>query len=324
MRVNMTSQNEAQRHALSPSSSTASSPISPLASPTATQAVLERHGFNTKKALGQNFLVNDAIVRKIVELADVKRDDAILEIGPGIGTLTYALLAHAGLVVAVERDAMLPGVLSDTLSDFADRFFLIEADALDVIGKNLATFDYVGQFPNKFVSNLPYAVAATVVLDCFQKMPEIESATVMVQREVAERMCATPGTKAYGAYTVKLAMYAESMGQFQVGPNNFMPRPHVESAVLRLDRHMLNIDAHTRKAACTMADAAFFARRKTIVNSCKQYFAGRDKRIAEHIPEILAAANVDPKTRGETLPPETFIDLARALSNMRTHQEPRK
>lgn len=288
---------------------------SPLATPGATREVLERHGFGLKKSLGQNFLVNDAVVRKILQLADVWSDDVVLEVGPGIGTLTHALLSNARAVVAVERDPSLPAVLDDTLSDFRGRFALIEKDALDVTADDVAdaAASVGAPSPGKFVANLPYAVAATVVLDYFQGMASLESATVMVQREVADRMAATPGTKNYGAYTVKLAMYAKPAASFPVGPGNFMPPPHVESTVLRLDRVEGHASPQVVKAACRMADAAFFARRKTIANSCKQYFASRGEGGAsDRLPAMFEAAGVDPKARGEVYPPNTYLALGRA------------
>ena len=294
--------------------------FSPLASPSATSKVLERHGFNLKKSLGQNFLVNDAIIGKIIQLAEVGEDDVVLEVGPGIGTLTHALLANARAVVSIERDPSLPAVLEDTLGDFGDRFALIEKDALDVSGADIE--EAVGSIdvpmPNKLVANLPYAVAATVVLGFIQQFASLASMTIMVQREVAERMMAKPGTKNYGAYTVKLALYATPAGSFAVGPGNFMPPPHVESAVLRLDRREVPASPEVVQAACTMADAAFFARRKTIANSCKQYFSGRGPRIAELLPAILDSADVDPKTRGEALSPEVYVALGRALAERLT------
>lgn len=286
------------------------------ANPSTTKAVLEEHGLALKKSLGQNFLVNDDVVGKILRLANVSEEDFILEIGPGIGTLTYALLENAQAVISIERDPMLPDVLAETLSIFKDRFALIHKDALDVDVRDIeeAAFS-IGEkdMPNKLVANLPYAVAATVVLDYFQHFPLIGSMTVMVQREVADRMMAKPCTKNYGAYTVKLSMYAEPVGSFSVGPGNFMPAPHVDSTVIRLDRKLDSLaDESLIKAGCTMADAAFAARRKTISNSFKQYFSSRDKSILPLIPDIFSSANIDPGIRGETLNTTQFIDLGRA------------
>lgn len=289
--------------------------LSPLASVSATREVLERHGLAAKHALGQNFLVNDDILRKIVELAQVSAADDVLEVGPGIGTLSIALLKNARRVASVERDPDLPAVLVETLAQWSDQFTLISKDALDLCELDLPFA------PNKLVSNLPYAVAATVVLGFFQKFDSLKSATVMVQKEVADRMAATPGGKNYGAYTVKLSLYAEPTGRFAVGPGNFFPPPHVDSAVLRLDRHVPRdgagapLSPELVSATCTMADAAFASRRKTIANSCKAYFASWGDAGADasaHVGDLLAAAGVDPKRRGETLTQQEFICLGKA------------
>ncbi len=289
--------------------------LSPLASPGATRAVLEAHGLATKHSLGQNFLVNDHILQKIVDLSQVGSADTVLEVGPGIGTLTVALLKHAAQVVAIERDPDLPAVLADTLATWQDRFTLIEKDALDIEA------DDVALRPNKLVSNLPYAVAATVVLDYFQRFTSLDSATVMVQKEVADRMAAAPGTKDYGAYTLKLSLYAEPAGRFPVGPNNFFPPPRVDSAVIRLDRIVVRDDAGApltaaqMERACRWADAAFTNRRKTIANSCKTYFAGRGAEgaaLVSELPAIFERAAIDPRRRGETLSREELIRLALA------------
>ena len=280
--------------------------LSPLATPSATRAVLEAHGLATKKALGQNFLVNDAILQKIVDLAALTSADDVLEVGPGIGTLTIALLKSAGRVVAVERDTDLPAVLAETCAPWADRFTLLNRDALELSPEDLPFA------PNKLVSNLPYAVAATVVLDVFERYASVESATVMVQAEVADRMAARPGTKNYGAYTVKLHLFAQPVGRFPVSPGNFFPPPRVDSAVIRLDRVDCGLDEQTRAAACLMADAAFATRRKTIANSCKTFFNGRGaagKAMIPALPAVFAGAGIDPSRRGESLTLEEFKAL---------------
>lgn len=309
--------------------------LSPLASVSATRAVLERHGLATKKSLGQNFLINDDVLRKIIDLSQTGPEDVVLEVGPGIGTLTVALLKSARRVVSVERDPDLWGVLPETLEPWADRFGLIRKDALDVTRDDIAAAAQPCAFPGKFVANLPYAVAATLVLDFFQRFPELGSATVMVQKEVADRMSASPGTKNYGAYTVKLGLYAAPNGRFPVSPGNFFPPPHVESAVIRLDRTVPDALAQTARelardagwsdedaadrllrATCTMADAAFANRRKTLSNSCRTYFSGRGEggaHVAERLPQLFADAGIDPKRRGETLDQAEFIAMGRAL-----------
>ena len=370
--------------------------LSPLSTPSATRAVLEAHGIGTKYTLGQNFLVNDDVLKKIIVLAEVGEADRILEVGPGIGTLTIALLKHAASVVAIERDPDLPAVLADTLHPWRDKFALIEKDALDVTGDDIvAAMAGIGadtgcldrassaanetaqwavsqsedclsesryrvavpqeelqpSLPSKLVANLPYAVAATVVLDYFESFLFLDSATIMVQKEVADRMTAAVGTKNYGAYTVKLGLYAEPAGRFAVGPGNFFPPPRVDSAVIRLNRRTPRLfdgapaTPEVIAAAALMADAAFTNRRKTIANSCKTYFSGRGSLllgasgssaglravdgalsggvggafvldgadIVDHLPAIFDAAAIDPRRRGETLTQQEFLALGAAL-----------
>ena len=295
--------------------------LSPYATPSATREVLERHGLCTKYALGQNFLVNDDIVKKIVTLADVRPADHVLEVGPGIGTLTAALLQYAGHVTSIEIDEDLPGVLADTLEPWHDRFTLLRMDALDVTVNDVEQLEDapIGEIgaaplPNKLVSNLPYAVAATVTLDFLQKFDCLECATIMVQREVADRMMARPGSKTYGAYTVKLSMYAEPVDRFAVAAGNFFPPPRVESSVIRLDRRVAHdetgreLASDELRAVCTMADAAFATRRKTLANSCKMYFSGRPD-VVERLPQMFEQADIDPRRRGETLDQREFIKL---------------
>ena len=363
--------------------------LSPLSTPSATRAVLEAHGIGTKYTLGQNFLVNDDVLKKIIALAEVGENDRVLEVGPGIGTLTIALLKHAASVIAIERDPDLPAVLADTLHPWREKFALIEKDALDVTRDDIVSVastmvepggdtgcpdrassaanetaqwavsqsedclsesgypvappqeDLQLSLPSKLVANLPYAVAATVVLDYFESFPFLDSATIMVQKEVADRMAAAVGTKNYGAYTVKLGLYAEPVGRFAVGPGNFFLPPRVDSAVIRLNRRVpLMADGAPASpeviaAAALMADAAFTNRRKTIANSCKTYFSGRGPislgagpsaqegvpgivlpdgaAIAERLAAIFDAATIDPRRRGETLTQQEFLALGAAL-----------
>lgn len=360
--------------------------LSKYASVSETRRVLERHGLATKHALGQNFLINDDILKKIVNLAGLDETDDVLEIGPGIGTLTVALLQHAHSVISIECDSDLPPVLTETTAPWANRFALIEQDALTVSSADIekalartragtdtlpqarANADVLPQtrananafaampakddceqrhsageasacvegerhgsrrspsrnFPNKMVANLPYAVAATVVLDYFQRFSELESMTVMVQREVADRMMAQPSTKEYGSFTVKLSLYAQPAGRFPVGPGNFFPPPRVDSAVIRLDRRACIDDrgncltAEEIRDSCLMADAAFATRRKTLANSCKTFFQGRGeqgKRVVSKLPAMFERADIDARRRGETLSRQEFIALARAYAS---------
>jgi len=281
-------------------------PVSALASPSATRAVLEAHGLSLKKSLGQHFLVDDNIVRKIMELAALDPGDPVLEVGPGIGTLTVALCDAAGYVVAVERDADLLPVLSDVAAG-RDNLAIVRADAVAV-----AIDELTGPLgpPVALVANLPYAVAATVVLRFFQELPSLRSATVMVQAEVAARMAADPGRKDYGAYTVKLGMHARPAGSFSVPRTCFMPPPHVDSTVLRLERISRDEPEELRLFAERLAVAAFAQRRKTLRNSVLAS-TGWPGAVFD---EALACADIDGRRRAETLSVDEFVALASAAA----------
>ncbi len=276
-----------------------------LANPSATISVLKQHGLYTRKALGQHFLIDDNIVGRIVDMAALEPGAPVLEIGPGIGTLTDALLAAGASVVAVEYDARLLPVLSQQFSDKSD-LTVVHADAVSVPIADLTT---TAGSPRSLVANLPYAVAATVVLRFFEEMSSLDRAVVMVQAEVADRMAASPGTKAYGAYTVKLALYARVGARFPVPPTCFLPPPRVDSAVIRLDRVQGGSDAALIRAATRAADAAFTQRRKTVRNSL-----GAGLGIAPAMAEeLLREAGIDGSVRAETLDVDRYMELGRVL-----------
>lgn len=279
--------------------------FSPLATPSATLNVLKRHGLATKKSLGQHFLIDDNVIGRILDLAAVTPDDVVLEVGPGIGTLTVALCATGAPVVAVERDADLLPVLAETTADF-ERFEVVRADAVAV---DPAALSAPFGAPTTLVANLPYAVAATVVLRFFEIIPSLRSATVMVQSEVADRMAASPGTKDFGSYTVKLRLLARPAGRFSVARSCFLPPPRVDSAVLRLERAPLVDDPELLVSAARVADAAFAQRRKTLRNSLRAA-SGLD---TARVDAGLDAAGIDGSLRAETLPPEAFVRLAQSL-----------
>ena len=278
---------------------------SPLASPTATRAVLSAHGLWTKKRLGQHFLVDDNIVGRILALAALTGEETVLEVGPGIGTLTVALCAHADSVVAVERDSDLLPVLAQTTAD-CSRFEALEADAASVAPETIAAA--FGP-PDALVANLPYGVAATVVLRFFELVPTLRFATVMVQAEVADRMAASPGTKDFGAYTVKLQLIAEPVGRFPVARTCFMPPPRVDSAVIRLNRREDAPSPDGLAAAFKAADAAFAQRRKTLRNSLRASLGATSAQV----DEVLHRAGVDGSVRAETLAPGDYVTLGRSL-----------
>jgi len=279
-----------------------------LASPRATLAVLQERGLSTRKSLGQHFLVDDNIIGRILELADLSPDQQVLEIGPGIGTLTVALCAAAGHVVAVERDDRLGPQLA-SIAEECGNLSVVADDAVSVPVEALAG---PSGPPTALVANLPYGVAATVVLRYFQELSSLTSATVMVQAEVASRMTAVPSTKDYGAYSVKLQLLTAAAGRFPVPRTCFMPPPRVDSSVVRLDRVERALAPEILEATVRTADAAFCQRRKTLRNSLRAALSADVARL----DEALAEALIDGTRRAETLSVEEFITLGSILHKM--------
>jgi len=275
---------------------------SPLATPRATRDTLAAHGLTTKKSLGQHFLVDDNVVGRILGLAGSDLEGAtVLEIGPGIGTLTLALCERAGAVVAVERDRGLEPVLTATLRD-CPRVTVLFEDAVKVSPDQItAPFGP----PAALVANLPYAVAATVILRCFETLPSLRYAVVMVQAEVADRMTAVPGTKDYGSYSVKLQLLAWPAGRFAVARGCFMPPPRVDSAVVRFDRREGLAPAGVIEVASAVADIAFAQRRKTLRNTLRNGLPGG----AQSADALLSSAGIDGIRRAESLSVAEYVHL---------------
>lgn len=279
---------------------------SPLANPSATRGLLEDYGLATKHRLGQNFLIDNHVIEKIMDLAALDGTERVVEVGPGIGTLTLALLQDAARVVSIEADATLEPVL-ETLALDHDNFRYIMGDALKVAPADIAAA--ADGEPTVLVANLPYNVAATIILQFFQTMPALRTAVVMVQKEVADRIAAHPGTKAFGGYTAKLGLYAQVTGRFEVPPRCFMPAPHVDSAVVRLDRvEGSTASEEERERVARVIDAAFAQRRKTIRNSMSS--SGFDKAALD---AAFEACGIAPTARAETLGVEDFVRLTAAL-----------
>lgn len=286
---------------------------SPLANPTATREMLEAFGLATKHRLGQNFLIDNHVIERIMALAELTGSERVLEVGPGIGTLTLALVQEAARVTSIEMDAELEPVLSAHAVDHPN-FRFIMGDALTVPPSAIA--EVGGDGPALLVANLPYNVAATIILQFFQTIPSLRRAVVMVQKEVADRIGAVPGTKAYGAYTVKLSLYGQVTGRFEVPPRCFMPAPHVDSAVVRIDR--VDVPCAQGEAASTVdveavarvVDAAFAQRRKTIRNSMSSN--GFDK---DALDVAFEACSIAPTARAEALATADFIALTDALAS---------
>ena len=303
-------------------------PYSYLANVRETRATLARFGLVTKHRLGQNFLVSDAVVGKILGLAELVGDDVILEVGPGIGTLTVALLARAREVIAIEADRALEPVLATTCAQGAERLTLLWGDALRLVPlvpsavaapigspSSPPPLSGVAPVPNKLVSNLPYQVAATLILKLLQELPSVGRLVVMVQAEVADRICAGPGSRVYGAYTAKLALWGQVTGRFEVGRGSFLPPPHVNSTVVRIDRAPmadpktgLDLTPSQLDWVAHVIDASFAQRRKTIRNSLS---AGGFER--SRLDEAFACSDIAPTARAESLSPSDFVRLADAL-----------
>ena len=290
---------------------------SPLASPSATRALLETYGLATKHRLGQNFLIDNHVIERIMSLAELGGTERVLEVGPGIGTLTLALVQEAPRVVSIEMDGELEPVLRAHAA-LNEGFSFIMGDALAV--PPAAISKALDGEPEVLVANLPYNVAATIILQFFQTMPTLRRAVVMVQKEVADRIAAQPGTKAFGAFTAKLGLYGSVTGRFEVPPRCFMPAPHVDSAVVRIDRRDAADDAlaarleapgaPSRERVSQVLDAAFAQRRKTIRNSLHAAFG--DLRGEEHDyfslrPEVLSVKQFEEMTRwvGERIAEKT-------------------
>ncbi len=289
-------------------------PNSMLANPKETKRVLDSFNLSAKYKFGQNFLVDDNIIGRILEFANITEQDIpVLEVGPGIGTLTVAMLQKAP-VISIEFDEDMAHVLQETTGDYSERFALIQKDALKLqredIENAISRLNDMGcngaaSFPKKLVANLPYQIAATLILDYFERFEFLEEMIVMVQREVADRICAQLGTKDYGAYSIKLRMHAKMLDRFQVAPTCFYPAPRVESSVIHLCRDCASSDKNLVRAASKIADAAFAQRRKTIRNSLSTSF---DKQL---IDELLSSCNIAPNVRGEALNIQDYLNLGK-------------
>lgn len=283
--------------------------IETIATRAGTRAVLEKYGLHTRKKLGQHFLVDPHVLDKIIRAADIGEADCVLEIGPGLGSVTQALAEHAGRVLAVELDAALIPVLRDIFSAQPQ----IEIHHGDILKQDPHALlsPYAGM-RLKVVANLPYYVTTPVIMHLLENGPRFESLTVMVQREVAERMTASPGVKDYGALTLAVQYYAEVEIVAYVPQNCFMPRPNVDSAVVRLAVWPAPRFETDKARLFSVIRASFNLRRKTLVNGlCK----ADPSLTRETVTAALAACGLPADIRGETLSLADFARLADALYN---------
>ncbi len=282
-----------------------------LTNPQDTIAVIQKYNFMFQKKFGQNFLIDTHVVDKIIRSAGLTKDDMVLEIGPGIGSLTQHLAENAGRVVAVEIDKNLIPILKETLSDY-DNITIINEDILKVDINALAE-EYNGGRPIKVVANLPYYITTPIIMGLFENHVPIESITVMVQKEVADRMQVGPGTKDYGALSLAVQYYAKPEIVANVPPNCFIPRPGVGSAVIKLTRFKEPpVVVNDEALMFRLIRASFNQRRKTLVNALTN--SSELSFSKEQIADAVAELGFNAAVRGETLTLSEFAELSNALS----------
>ena len=280
-----------------------------LASPSATREVLEKDGIHAKKKYGQNFLIDANIVKGIIEAAGITKEDCVLEIGPGIGTMTQLLSRAAGRVVCVEIDTSLEPILEDTLS-------IIWQDVLKTDLVKIAE-DYNGGKPLKVVANLPYYVTTPILMELLEKKGCFESITVMVQKEVADRIKAGPGSSDYGAISLAVAYYARPEVAMIVPPSCFIPRPGVDSAVLVLGAYKEPPVDADEKFMFALIRASFNQRRKTLANALTHGLAYKNVHLTrEEVVSALETMGLSPTVRGEALGLEQFALLSKMLKKV--------
>lgn len=281
-----------------------------LGNPQETIAVLQRYGFNFQKKYGQNFLIDTHVLDKIIGAAEIGRDDFVLEIGPGIGTMTQYLAEAAREVVAVEIDTKLIPILEDTLKEY-DNVTVLNEDILKVDIRKIAEEKNGGK-PIKVVANLPYYITTPIIMGLFESEVPLDSITVMVQKEVADRMQVGPGTKDYGALSLAVQYYAEPYIVANVPPNCFIPRPAVGSAVIRLTRYQEKpVKANDSTFMFKIIRASFNQRRKTLQNGL--YNSSELRIPKEKTVAALEEMGLTPTIRGEKLSLEEFAKLSDIL-----------
>ena len=283
-----------------------------LGNPKNTIEIIQKYEFMFQKKFGQNFLIDTHVLEKIISAAGITKDDCVLEIGPGIGTMTQYLAENAGHVVAVEID-LIP-ILKETLADY-DNVTVINEDILRVDIKALAE-EYNGGKPIKVVANLPYYITTPIIMGLFESGVPIDNITVMVQREVADRMKEGPGSKDYGALSLAVQYYAEPEIVANVPPNCFIPRPNVGSAVIRLTRHKeMPVEVKDPALMFKIIRASFNQRRKTLQNGLGN--APELPYTKEQIAAAIAEMGLTPTIRGEALSLAQFAQLSDILGEMK-------
>lgn len=266
-----------------------------------TEFILKKYGLRANKKLGQNFLINEEIIDQIIEKADVNKNDTIIEIGPGLGSLTAKLLENANKVIAIELDSNMSNILKERFCLY-DNFELIEKDVLKVdLNEIVEKYDSV-----KVVANLPYYITTPIIMKLLEERLKLKSITVMVQKEVGERFCAVPNSKEYGAITISINYYTKPEIIIDVPKDNFEPMPEVDSCVIKLDvRDVPPVDLKNEKEFFNLIKAGFSQRRKTINNSLASMGISKEK-----IKNVLEKLSIDSKLRAENLTMEQFADIS--------------
>lgn len=285
-----------------------------IATPEGTKAVLNRYPFVFQKKFGQNFLIDPHVLDKIINAAEITKEDCVIEIGPGIGSVTQALIDNAGKVISIEIDDQLIPILTEQFGG-CENFRLIHKDVLKVdLHKLIAE-----ESPNrriKVVANLPYYITTPIIMMLLEHNLPIESITVMVQKEVADRMASDPGSKQYGAITVAMKYYCDTYLVANVPQNCFMPRPNVDSAVIKLTLHQEPIvDINDEEQLLKIIKAAFSQRRKTLLNTLASN--GNLGLSKEEIKNVLDESGIGASTRGETLSLDDYAMLSNYIDNYR-------
>ncbi|ARI75465.1 16S rRNA (adenine(1518)-N(6)/adenine(1519)-N(6))-dimethyltransferase RsmA [Halobacillus mangrovi] len=282
-----------------------------VATPTRTREILETHGFSFKKSLGQNFLIDVNILRNIIDNAGINASAGAIEIGPGIGALTEQLAQNADKVVAFEIDQRLLPILNETLSDY-DNVEVINQDILKADVKEVIKEHFQPGQPIRVVANLPYYITTPILMKLLMDRLPIDSITVMIQKEVADRMAAEPNTKSYGSLSIAVQYYTEANVSINVPKTVFMPQPNVDSSVLHLEmRSSPPVDVKDEEFFFDLVKASFGQRRKTLMNNLARHFKGKMDK--EELREKLDSVDIDPKRRGESLTMQEFAKLADCL-----------
>lgn len=276
-----------------------------------TKIILNKYNITANKKLGQNFLINDDVIEKIISSANIEQNDIIIEIGPGLGTLTKRLLEKAGKVIAIEIDSKMINILNDRFEQY-DNFVLINQDVLKTDLNKLIS-QYKNSFEKvKIVANLPYYITTPIIMKLLEEKLDIESITVMIQKEVAQRITADPGDKLSGAITYSVNYYAIPEEIIAVESDSFIPAPEVDSEVIKLYiRNIPAVNVINEKMFFNIIKASFMQRRKTLLNSLANFGITKDK---EKLKEILTKAEIDETMRGERLTIEQFAKLSNLIS----------